>query len=185
MKFAISLVCLAASSCAMSSDPEASTQTSALTDAAESVNWEPEAGCSSGLKLGVVPCDGELIWPADAGIRSVQVLYRKGPDGSNGATSLAFVVWDDTTVGRILRATAGRNVAHLRATINNITAARTSGFPDHNQASAGNFGSGNPPNPPMPHIDEAIRFSQKYLDAAKTAAKTIHAASEQFTAYSE
>jgi len=191
MRAAASFAVVAFASCTVG--PEAETETSndisvqvaGLAESSDSVNWQPEVGCQATPKSPVVPCDGELIWPSDQSIKSVQVLYRKGPDMAEGSTFLAFVVWNDTTVGRILLTTVGRNGAHLRNTINNITAVRTSGAPDHSTGSAGSAIGGNPPQPPQPHIDVAIHFSQKYLTAAKTAAKAIHTAGEEFTAYSE
>jgi hypothetical protein len=185
MRIAVSLICVVVSSCAVNTDPETSTGSSALTESSDSVNWDPAVGCSSGPKVVVVPCDGEFLWPAEQGIKSIQVLYRKGPDGSDGPTFLAFVIWDDNTVGRILRATAGRNGTHLRTTVNNIIAARASSAPDHSSSSAGNLSGGTSPAPPHPHIDEAIHFSDKYLVTAKLAAKNLRVAGEQFTSYSE
>jgi hypothetical protein len=142
-------------------------------------------GCGTGEKPAAVPCDGNFIWPAEQGIKSAEILYRKGPDGSRGATMLAFVVWNEATVGRILRATAGTNASDLRLTISNITAARTAGIPDTGTASAGNASGGSAPPPPMPHVDEAIHFSQKYLDTAKLSARQINAAASQFLAFSD
>jgi hypothetical protein len=168
----------------METEPATSTEVSALTDSFQSVAWDPEVGCGTSLKGGTVPCDGEFIWPANAGITSTIVLYRKGPDGSTGPTFLAFVVWNQSTVGHILRSTFGRNGTHLRTTISNISAARTFGAPDNNQGSAGNSTVGNPPSP-GPHIDDPIQVSQRFLDAAKVAARNINAASLQFTAFSE
>jgi len=149
------------------------------------VNWDPAVGCQASPKAAIVPCDGAFLWPDDQGIKSAEVLYRKGPDGSEGATFLAFVVWNENTVGRIVRASVGRNGAHLRTTINNITVSRTAGAPDNSTSSAGNLGGGTSPPQPHPHIDEAIHFSEKYLNAAKIAAKNIRNASDAFTAYSE
>jgi hypothetical protein len=168
----------------METQPGTSSATSALTDSFDSVRWDPAVGCGPVGKESSVPCDGAFIWPADQGITSTTVLFRKGPDGSEGPTFLVFVVWNSSTVGRIIQSYFGRNGTHLRNTIGNISATRTVGLPDNNQCGAGNTTGGNPPSP-GPHIDDPLHFSTRYLDAARLAARNINAASQQFTAFSE
>jgi hypothetical protein len=179
-------VCLALVGCVTENELQTSTTTSAISEANTSVNWDPEVGCGPVKNPDLVPCDGNFLWPADAGITSVQVLLRKGPQGTAGPTFLAFVVWNDSVVGRILRApTAGRAGTHLRASINNIIAGRTTGAPDTSAGSSGNVSGGKSPPVPGPHIDDAIQFSPGYLTAAKNAARAIHLANAGFLDYAE
>jgi hypothetical protein len=186
MRAAVPLLCVVFTSCVVNTepDPQTSTEASALTEASESVAWEPDLGCGPAIRRASVPCDGQFLWPANQGITSAQVLLRKGPDGSDGPTYLAFVVWNHSTVGRIIRATAGRKGTDLRVTISNITATRTSGFPDHNAGSTGNVSGGKIPTP-GPHIDDPLQFSPAYLAAARAAARAIHVATDTFNGYAE
>jgi hypothetical protein len=172
--------------CVADGDPQTATQTSALTDSSVSVNWNPEIGCGPPKRESTVPCDGNLLWPAGQGITSMQVLLRKGPRGSAGETFLAFVVWNGQTVGRILRAPVStRSGAHLRATIGNISTARTITFGDGSASSAGNISGGKPVPEPGPNVDDLLQFSPGYLDATRHAARAILEAEKQFLDFDE
>ena len=184
MRAAVPLLCIVLTSCVVNTDPQTSTEASALTEASESVAWEPELGCGPTIRRAAVACDGNFLWPANQGITSVQVLLRKGPNGSDGATYLAFVVWNRSIVGRIIRATVGRKGTDLRAVISNITATRTLGLPDHDAGSTGNVSGGKIPTP-GPHIDDPLEFSPAYLAAARAAARAINAATDAFNNYAE
>ncbi len=184
MRVAVPLLCVVLASCVVNTDPQTSTEASALTEAHQSVAWEPDLGCGPVTRPAVVSCDANFLWPPNQGITSAQVLLRKGPNGSDGPTFLAFVVWNRSTVGRIIRATVGRKGNDLRAVLSDALATRTYGFPDNTAGSTGNASGGKIPTP-GPHIDDPLEFSTTYLAAARAAARAIHAANDAFNDYAE
>lgn len=174
-------------------EPAASEQTSelgersALPESSRSVDWEPRDGCGIDRATGArIRCDGDFLWPANAGIRSATTLVRKGPELADGSeTMIAFVVWNRSVVGRILRAEVGAKSADLLGHLGGLNATRTRGAPDFNTGSAGSLSGGNPPPPPQPNINDPLVFSAKYLQQAKVAANAIESANQEFLGYAE
>jgi hypothetical protein len=174
MKIAASLLLILAAGCVPDSEPETSTAVGELIQATDSVIWTAGGTCAG------VPCDGNFIWPSGGTITSAYVLIRSAPDMSGNAAYFAFVVWNGTTVGRILQVQAGApNGTDLRATISNITATRTFGFPDRSAGSTGNAGS-TPTPQPHPNVDGTFHFTGKFLGGVASKAATIQNFTENF-----
>jgi hypothetical protein len=167
------LLALSAAAC-VPNDPEVSTQTSNLTGTNTTTMWVPGKD------------DGTAIWPAEQGIKSVQVLMRSGPDRLEHRvqTFLAFVVWNQSVVGKIYRVDVGAAGADFRAKLSNIQATRTSSLPD-TSASASGTALGGPAPPPHPNVDGNLVFNDPYLGAVRTYAGQIDDATSKFLATPE
>jgi hypothetical protein len=147
--------------------------TPALVEATHSVVWD--------LKTST----GNDIWPSDLPITTTSVLIRKGPDNTDGATFLAFVVWNGNVVGKIFRVQVGNGGADFRSTVNSINATRTFGIPDRASSSSGNAGTGGVTPLPHPNVDGPIAFSATFLHQVKLSAQLIQDATADFLSYSE
>ena len=111
-------------------------------------------------------------------------MVRKGPDGSDGPTFLAFVVWNGNFVGKIFRVKVGPDGVNFRTTVTNINATRTFGFPDNNSSASGNAGTGGVTPLPHPNVDGNIAFTADYLNNAKMNAQIIQNATADFVNFS-
>jgi hypothetical protein len=175
MRIIASLLVVLAIGCVSSEEPATATAVGELTQATDSVIWTAGGTCGS------VPCDGNFIWPSGLGITSAYAMIRSAPDMSGDAAYFAFVVWNGSTVGRILQVQAGApNGTDLRATISNIEATRTFSFPDRTTGSTGNGGS-TPTPQPHPNVDGTFHFSTKFLTGSVVPrAAAIQVATENF-----
>lgn len=174
MKIAASLLVVLAASCVPNDGPATSTSASELTQATDSVIWTASGDC------GGVPCDGNFIWPSGLGITSAYVLLRSAPDMNGSTAFFAFVVWNGTTVGRILQVQSGApNGVDLRATISNISASRTFGFPDRSAGSTGNGGS-TTTTTPHANGNGTFHFTSSFLSGVTAKAVSIQNATESF-----
>ena len=174
MKAAALLLVVFVASCGI--EPSTSVTESALTGVNTSCMWIPGKNCYG------QPNDGNNIWPADQGIRTMYVLYRYGPDRLRHTqqTFLAFVVWNSTTVGRIFRIDLASDEAlNWRATLGNIQATRTNALPDTSTGSSGTV-IGGPGNPPHPNVDDPLIFQPEYLGATVRYAGVIENATSNF-----
>jgi len=168
--------CVAADATDASDRPEVATTASALTGTATSIHWIPGETCG-GLPI----CDGTAIWPAGLGITDVQVLLRDAPDRDNHLTQtfLAFVVWNQSVVGRIFRVDVGSDGADFRARMSNIAATRTTNNPAFTFGNSGNSVSG-PVPVPHPSVDNELTFNSTYLGHVVDFASVITAQTRSF-----
>jgi hypothetical protein len=181
MKTAATLFLLVLASCATPSDPGTSVteENAVIVRVLPAVNttcqWVPGKTCYG------LANDGNNIWPTGMGITSVQVLTRSGPTRLSGSqqTFLAFVIWNNTTVGRIFRVDIGSDGANWRDVLSNVTATRTFNNLDFNTGSTGTA-SGGPVNPPHPNVEGPITFESTYLGAVTGFAGAIDDAGRGF-----
>ncbi len=109
-------------------------------------------------------------WPLNTSptITSMYSVIRRGADSKNGQTILAFVVWNDTYMGKIFVCEVGNDCADMRASIANIGAQRAYNSSPTLQYSfgwGGNGGGGTPLPPPHPNVDDPIYFGDDMLNA--------------------
>jgi hypothetical protein len=152
---------------------ETTTQSITLPEQTDSVFWNPKTNV------------GSDIWPAGQGITSTQIMIRKGPDGSTGATFIAFVIWNGNFVGNIFRVHVGADGADFHQAAANITSTRTFGFPDHSTSSGGNPTTGSGTPLPHPNVDGTIHYSPSDLTNVKTNAAVILNATNDFMNFTE
>lgn len=183
MKLAVTLAVLAFAGCATAVDPDTSTADQASTapilqGTSTTCPWIVDKTCY-GLNN-----DANNIWPTGAGITSAYVMVRSGPTQASGRqqTWLAFVVWNDSVVGRIFRLAAGTTDAvNFNSLVSNTLAARTFNLPDTSEGSSGAT-SGGPSPPPHPNVDGNIVFDPDYLSAVAGDAAVIRRATANFLA---
>jgi hypothetical protein len=183
MKTAATLLTLVLASCAMDSAPETATTEdhativpAGLPQVDTSCQWIPTRNCYG------MPNDGNNIWPANMGITRVQVLVRSGPDRLEHTrrTFLAFVVWNQSVVGRIFRIdTDTPDADDWRAKLGDIEASRSISNLNADAGSSGNpVASPNPP--PHPNVVGPITFDSTYLDTVRRYANVIDNATDGF-----
>lgn len=185
MKIAVALAVLAVTGCA-TADQDATTAAAdqaaavptALPSTSTTCQWQVDQTCYGQLN------DGNNLWPTGIGITSAFVLTRSGPTRLSGRqpTFLAFVVWNDSVIGRIFRIDVGTsNAVNFNSVSANTFAARTFNLPDTQEGSTGStFGSPTPP--PHPNVEGPITFDSTYLGAVTSNAAIIHRATLDFLA---
>lgn len=185
MRAVVALVIIFTASCATAVEPDATAteQAATLDDVVRglpqvntSCQWVPGKTCYG------MTNDGNSIWPLNAGITSIQVLTRSGPDrlDHKQPTFLAFVVWNNAVVGRIFRIDAGTaDAVNWNNTLGNVVAGRTFNLFDTGAGSTGSTGGG-PLPPPHPSVDEALVFDAPYLAAVRRYGTMINDATNAF-----
>lgn len=182
MKLAVAFAVLAITGCAPAVDQDTSTTDQAIdlphTDT--TCQWSVDTTCYGQRN------DGNNLWPTGIGITDAYVLMRRGPTRLSGRqpTYLAFVVWNDSVVGRIFRIDVGTAAAtNFQSVYANTFAARTSasGVPDGSECAAGAIAVGPTPTP-GPNVEPPIVFDPKYLDAVVNYAAILHGTTKQFLA---
>ena len=148
MKLVVAFAILAITGCAGAFDPDTSTADQAaaartdLPSTATTCQWQVDQMCYGQLN------DGNNLWPTGIGITSAYVMTRRGPTRLSGRqpTFLAFVVWNDSVVGRIFRVDVGTaNAANFNSVLAATFATRTFGIPDTSAAAAGAIAGGPTP----------------------------------------
>jgi hypothetical protein len=152
---------------------DSTAQAITLPEQTDSVFWSPRLN------------DGNDIWPSDQAITTTQVMIRKGPMSSAGATFIAFVIWNGNFVGKIFRVHVGSDGADFHQALANITNARTFGLPDHNISSTGNVTSGSGTPLPHPNVDGAVHYTASELGNVKMNAQIILDATNDFLNFTE
>ncbi|HEX3477292.1 MAG TPA: hypothetical protein VHT91_19855 [Kofleriaceae bacterium] len=184
MKLAAAFVILAITGCAGALDPDTSTADQAaavktdLPSTSTTCQWSVDTTCYGQRN------DGNNLWPTGIGITDAYVMTRRGPTRLSGRqpTFLAFVVWNDSVVGRIFRVDVGSsNAANFNSVLANTFAARTFSIPDGSEAAAGAV-AGGPTPAPGPNVEPPIVFESSYLGAVVKSAATIHGATSEFLA---
>jgi hypothetical protein len=187
MKLAVAFAVLAITGCATAIDQDTSTTDQAATVLIDlprtntTCQWSVDTTCYGQRN------DGNNLWPTGIGITSAYVLTRRGPTRLFGRqpTYLAFVVWNDSVVGRIFRIDVGTsNAANFNSVYANTFAARTSGtsgIPDPSEGAAGAV-TGGPTPTPGPNVEPPIVFESSYLDAVVNSAAIIHRTTSEFLA---
>jgi hypothetical protein len=186
MKLAVTLAVLAVTvtGCATVADPETSTTDQAavapkgLPQTDTTCQWVVDKTCY-GLNN-----DGNNLWPTGMGITSAYVMTRSGPTRLSGRqqTFLAFVVWNDSVIGRIFRLDVGSSDAvNFNSVVANTFAARTFNLFDTSAGSTGTT-AGGPSPPPHPNVEGPIVFDSTYLGAVTQQAAVIDRATGDFLA---
>jgi hypothetical protein len=172
MRVMAALIILALAGC-VTQQLDSTAQSITLPEQTDSVFWVPKTN------------DGNDIWPSGQGITTTQVMIRKGPDSSAGATFIAFVIWNGNFVGKIFRVHVGSDGTDFHQVLANITSARTFGFPDHNSTSTGNVTSGSGTPLPHPNVDGTVHYTPSELGNVKTNAAVILNATNDFLNFTE
>jgi hypothetical protein len=184
MKLAVVFAVLAITGCAGAIDQDTSTADQAavvpagLPSTTSTCQWQVDQMCYGQLN------DGNNLWPTGIGITSAFVLTRSGPTRLSGrqATFLAFVVWNDSVVGRIFRVDVGSsNATNFNSVVANTFAGRTTSLPDTTEGQGGAT-SGGPSPPPHPNVEGPITFDSTYLGAVTSSSAIIHRATLDFLA---
>lgn len=184
MKFAVTLAVLAVTGCAAAPDPGTSTadQAAVVSTGLVSVNttcqWAVDQTCYGQLN------NGNNIWPTGMGITSAFVLTRSGPTRLSGRqqTFLAFVVWNDSVIGRIFRIDVGTsNATNFNSVLANTFATQTFNLPD-TTAGQGGATAGSPSPPPHPNVEGPIVFDSTYLGTVASDAATLNRVTTDFLA---
>lgn len=184
MKLAVAFAVLAITGCASAID-----QDTPATDQAATVlidlphtdttcQWSVDTTCYGQRN------DGNNLWPTGIGITSAYVMTRRGPTRFSGRqpTYLAFVVWNDSVIGRIFRIDVGTSSAtNFNSVLENTFAARTFSIPNGSECAAGAI-QGGPTPTPGPNVEPPIVFESSYLDAVVNSATMIHRATSEFLA---
>jgi hypothetical protein len=182
MKSAATLALLVLAGCTIAAEPDtASTDQAAivptgLTQVTTSCQWVAGKTCYD------LTNDGNNIWPTGMGITSAYVMVRSGPTRVSGRlqTFLAFVVWNNSVVGRIFRLDVGSSDAvNFNTVVANTFAARTFNLIDTQAGSAGAT-SGSPSPPPHPNVEGPLTFDPAYLGAVTRHATAINDATSAF-----
>lgn len=184
MKLAVTLAALAFAGCATAADPEASTADQAavvptgLPQTNTTCQWVVDKTCY-GLNN-----DGNNLWPTGMGITSAYVMTRSGPTrlGGRQQTFLAFVVWNDSVIGRIFRLDAGTTDAvNFNSVLANTFAGRTFSLLDTSAGSTGTT-AGGPSPPPHPNVEGPIVFDTGYLGTVTSDAAILRRVTTDFLA---
>ncbi|HEX3761944.1 MAG TPA: hypothetical protein VHW23_24760 [Kofleriaceae bacterium] len=189
MKLAVTLAVLAFAGCATAVDPEPSAtsstdQASVVPTGLPSTNttcqWQIDESCYGQLN------NANNLWPPGIGITSAFVMTRSGPPHLVGRvqtpTFLAFVVWNDSVIGRIFRIDVGStDNANFDAVVANTFVVRTFNLPDTSAGSSGAT-SGGPSPPPHPNVDGSIVFDPGYLSSVAGNAAIVRRATADFLA---
>lgn len=186
MKLAVTLAVLAITGCATAIDQDtsateqAATVLTGLPRTNTTCQWSVDTTCYGQRN------DGNNLWPTGIGITDAYVLTRRGPPRLSGRqpTYLAFVVWNDSVVGRIFRIDVGTAAAtNFQSVYANTFAARTSGsgVPNGSECAAGAI-QGGPTPTPGPNVEPPIVFESSYLDAVVNYAANIHRTTAEFLA---
>jgi hypothetical protein len=185
MKLAVALAVLAVTGCATATDQDVTTAAAdqaavvptGLPSTSTTCQWQVDQMCYGQLN------DGNNLWPTGMGITSAFVLTRSGPTRLSGRqpTFLAFVVWNDSVVGRIFRVDVGSsNATNFNNVLANTFATR-SNLPDTQEGSTGST-YGSPTPPPHPNVEGPITFDSTYLGAVTSNSAIIHRATLDFLA---
>jgi hypothetical protein len=188
MKLAVTLAVVAATGCATAPEDAAITGAATADQSATilpaglprvntTCQWSVDTTCYGQRN------DANNIWPTGMGITSTSVLVRSGPTRLDGKqqTYLAFVVWNNSVVGRIFRLDLGSTDAvNFNNTLAAVYYVRTFG-PD---LRAGQQGStyGSPTPPPHPNVNDPLVFDAPYLGAVVNNASIIDRATTDFLA---
>jgi hypothetical protein len=186
MKLAVTLAVVAATGCATAPEDTATTATTdqsatvvpaGLPSVSTTCQWTADSTCYGQRN------DANNIWPAGMGITRTFVLTRSGPTRLDGKqqTFLAFVVWNDTVVGRIFRLDVGSaDAVSFNNTLQAVFYTRTFG-PD---LGAGQGGStyGSPTPPPHPNVNDPIVFDTGYLTSVVSSAAMLDRVTTNFLA---
>lgn len=184
MKLAVTFAVLAITGCATAIDQDTSTTDQAavlptgLPRTDTSCQWSVDTTCYGQRN------DGNNLWPSGIGITDAYVLTRRGPTRLKGTqpTYLAFVVWNDSVIGRIFRIDVGTsNAANFNSVLANTFAARTFSIPNGSECAAGAIAGGPTPTP-GPNVEPPIVFEPTYLDAVVKNAAIIHRTTSEFLA---
>jgi hypothetical protein len=188
MKLAVTFAVLAIAGCAGAIDQDTSTadQAAVVPTGLPSTNtsclWQVDQSCYGQLN------DGNNLWPTGMGITSAYMMMRSGPTRLSGRqqTFLAFVVWNDTVVGRIFRVDIGTSNASnflsvSASTFAGRTLAVSPGLPDPSAGSTGSTGGGGPP-PPHPNVENPLVFDSAYLGIVANDAASVRRATVDFMA---
>lgn len=187
MKLAVTLAVLAATGCATA--PEEPTATAAADQSSivllpaglprvnTTCRWTVESTCYGQRN------DANNIWPSGMGITRTFVLTRSGPTRLDGKqqTYLAFVVWNDSVVGRIFQLDLGSpDAVNFNNTLQAVFYVKTFG-PD---LGAGQGGStyGSPSPPPHPNVNDPIVFEPTYLNSVVNSAAMLDRVTTDFLA---
>ncbi len=184
MKFAVTLAVLAIAGCATAPDPETSTadQAAVVSTGLLSTNttcqWLVDQTCYGQLN------NGNNIWPSGMGITSAFVLTRSGPTRLSGRqqTYLAFVVWNDSVIGRIFRIDVGTsNATNFNTVLANTFYTQTFNLPDTTSGQGGAT-AGSPSPPPHPNVEGPIVFDSTYLGTVASDAAILNRVTTDFLA---
>lgn len=184
MKLAVTLAVLAITGCATAIDQDTSTTDQAAVVLADlphtdtTCQWSVDTSCYGQRN------DGNNLWPAGLGITSAYVMTRRGPTrlGGKQPTYLAFVVWNNSVIGRIFRIDVGTsNAVNFNSVLANTFAARTFSLPNGSECAAGAVAGGPTPTP-GPNVEPPIVFESSYLGAVVNSAAMIHRATSEFLA---
>lgn len=164
-------------SCAISTEPQTSSEESAvilLPPSKTTQSWSLKS-------------DYDAIWPTGQGIDTTYVLIKKGYPAQNGdpATFLAFVVWDNNTLGHVYQVHYGTEGQDFRETVAGALAVRTANNLDHSGGSTGSGEGGTVI--PRPHPSggdpQVIVSPQEVLNALNTSAALDDAVRNTFFSY--
>ncbi|HEX8113066.1 MAG TPA: hypothetical protein VF516_35290 [Kofleriaceae bacterium] len=184
MKLAVTLAILTVTGCATAIDQDTSTTDQAaivptgLPSTSTTCQWVVDKTCYGQLN------DGNNLWPTGIGITSMFVMTRSGPTRLSGRqqTYLAFVVWNNSVVGRIFRLDVGSSdAANFTAVLGNIVAGRTLNLFD-TTAGQGGATVGSPSPPPHPNVEGPITFDSTYLGTVANDAASMNRATLDFLA---
>jgi hypothetical protein len=144
---------------------------SSATSAATVVDAGGSGMSTEGWNMDLKPDSKEdALWPST--VHTAQIIYRPGPDKHGVAASLAFVVWDHTTVAHVYWVELGDPDADLHTSWAAVVAKNTSADVGHvDYWFVGNgAGAGGAPPVPRPNVDNSFIISSLWLTNAKTAA---------------
>lgn len=188
MKLAVTLAVVAVTGCATAPEDTASTDTATTGQSATilplglprvdtTCQWTVDTTCYGQRN------DANNIWPTGMGITRTSVLTRSGPTRLDGKqqTYLAFVVWNNSVVGRIFRLDVGSSDAvNFNSTLQNVFYVRTFG-PDLGASQGGSTYSG-PTPPPHPNVNDPIVFDSPYLGTVVNSATMLDRVTTDFLA---